>query len=124
MEFDILMFFDNKPYELSLYEVIAETICGKYDDVKTKVSKTQISFSNKYNFAFVSLPIRNRQKRPKDCVILTFGLGREVVQPRIEMSVEPYPNRWTHHVIVQNANEIDEQIMEWIDEAYHFSLNK
>ena len=124
MDSDILVFFDRMPQALSLYETVARKICGNYTDVRIKVSKTQISFSNKYNFAFVSLPTRNIKNRPKVCIILTFGLVRKIDHPRIEISVEPYPNRWTHHVIIQNADEVDGQIMEWIDEAYHFSLTK
>ena len=44
--------------------------------------------------------------------------------PRIVESTEPYPGRWTHHVIIQNADEVDEQVKEWIREAYHFANTK
>jgi hypothetical protein len=41
-----------------------------------------------------------------------------------EAAPEPYPNRWTHHVIVQNESDINDQLMGWIKQAYAFSLNK
>ena len=34
--------------------------------------------------------------------------------PRIDAAVEPYPNRWTHHVPVQGIEEIDEELMGWV----------
>jgi len=124
MDSDALMFFDKMPQALPLYEAVAENICGRYAGVKISVKKTQISFSNKYNFAFVSLPVRKVKNRPAVYIILTFGLCRQISHPRIAVSTEPYPNRWTHHVIIQSADEIDAQVMAWIDEAYYFSLNK
>ncbi|MFR6217731.1 MAG: DUF5655 domain-containing protein [Enterocloster bolteae] len=42
----------------------------------------------------------------------------------MEAATEPYPNRWTHHVIVQSADEIDDKLMGWIREAYEFALVK
>jgi len=72
----------------------------------------------------VSLPFRKVKGRPKCCVVLTFGLSYQVDHPRITESTEPYPRRWTHHVLIQSADEVDEQIMEWISEAYHFANSK
>lgn len=40
------------------------------------------------------------------------------------MSVEAYPNRWTHHVILESASDLDETLLGWIDEAYSFSQCK
>ena len=44
--------------------------------------------------------------------------------PRVMESVKPYPSRWTHHVVIQNVDEVDEQIKAWLNEAYAFSLMK
>ena len=124
MDTDTMIFFDRLPGTLPLYEAVANQIHAEFPDVKVKVQKTQITFANKHGFAFVSLPVRRRKSWPKVCILLTFGLNRRETHPRIEISSEPYPNRWTHHVIIQSADEIDEQIMDWIREAYHFAANK
>ena len=39
------------------------------------------------------------------------------------MAVEPYPNRWTHHVTAA-ADEIDGELMDWLREAHDFALLK
>ncbi|WP_343224108.1 hypothetical protein [Pseudoflavonifractor capillosus] len=35
--------------------------------------------------------------------------------------MEPYPNRWTHHVLL---TRLDETVMGWVEEAYQFSMEK
>ena len=116
MNSDVFVFFDKMPEAYPLYKAVEDKICEEFAEVKIKVQKTQISFSNKYNFAFVSLSGKR--------VILTFGLGRQVVHPKIAVSTEPYPRRWTHHVFIQTTEDVDEQVMEWIKEAYGFSMTK
>ena len=40
------------------------------------------------------------------------------------MAVEPYPGRWTHHILVRTPEEIDGELLAWIDEAYAFANAK
>jgi hypothetical protein len=124
LDINTLMFFDRMPQSLPLYEAFATRLHSELDHVTVRIQKTQISFSNKYNFAFVSLPIRKMKGRPDVYMIVSFGLGYRVDDPRIEAATEPYPNRWTHHIIVQKESEIDDQLMGWIKQAYAFSLYK
>ena len=124
MDNDLLLFFDKMPEALPLYEAVASKILTSLTDVKVKIQKSQITFANKHGFAFVSLPVRRRKGWPNICIIVSFGLSERVDHPRIEVATEPYPNRWTHHVIVQSVGDIDEQLLLWITQAYNFSLNK
>lgn len=124
MNFDILMLFDKKPDALYLYEAAEAFILELFPDVKIKVSKTQVSFSNRYGFAFLWPPNRRIKNKPGTYIVLTFGLGRQEVHPRILESVEPYPGRWTHHVLISSPDELDEQIKNWLIEAYNFSMMK
>lgn len=122
---DVLFFFDGHLEALPLYETFAEQVQALGEDVKVRVQKTQISFSNRRNFAFVSfLPARKAKDRPKNYITITFGLDRQVDSPRIDVAVEPYPNRWTHHVLISSAEEIDDTLMGWVREAYEFSAQK
>ena len=125
MNQDILLFFDKHPEALPLYEALEEKILSEIEDVTVKVQKTQISFSNKHNFAFVSfLPVRKAKERPDIYIVVTFGLGYRKESPRIDVAVEPYPNRWTHHMLMSKPEEIDDELMEWIREASIFSAGK
>ena len=122
---DELMFFNEHPAALPLYEAFMERLLAEIDNVTIKVQKTQISFSNKYNFAFVSfLPVRKAKERPKVYIIISFGLRYRKESPRIDSASEPYPNRWTHHMLISSADEIDNELMEWVKEAAVFSAGK
>ena len=122
---DELFFFNEKPSALPLYEAFAQRLFAEIDNVTVKVQKTQISFSNKCNFAFVSfLPARKAKKRPKTYITVTFGLGYKKDSPRIDAASEPYPNRWTHHMLISSVEEIDDELMSWIKEAAAFSAGK
>ena len=118
------MFWERWETLFPLYETIKERLAESYPDIKIKVSKSQISFYNRHMFAMVSPPVRRRKDWPKSFIMVSFGLPYQVDSPRIAMSVEAYPNRWTHHVSVESANDMDEALLGWIDEAYSFSQSK
>lgn len=122
MTSDELFFFDSIPDALPLYAALSEKLLAAFPNVTIEVKKTQITFLEKYGFAFVSL--RRMKSCPKVFIILTFGLSHQLDSPRIAVAVEPYPNRWTHHVIVQSAEEIDGELMGWLRSAHDFALIK
>ena len=125
MNADILFFFNDHMDALPLYERLEGLILEQIPDVKIKVSKTQISFSNKRGFAFVSFnPCRRTKERPEVWMTVTFGLSYRKDSPRIDVATEPYPNRWTHHIMVGSEEEIDAELMGWIREAAEFSARK
>ena len=125
MNADILFFFNDHMDAFPLYERLEGLILEQIPDVKIKVSKTQISFSNKRSFAFASFnPCRKAKERPNVWITVTFGLNYRKDSPRIDAATEPYPNRWTHHIMVGSEEEIDIELMGWICEAAEFSANK
>lgn len=125
MNEDILFFFGEHLNALPMYERLEELVFGQIPDVKIKVAKTQITFANKRGFAFVSFnPCRKAKERPETWITVTFGLGYRKESPRIDVATEPYPGRWTHHVMVGNAEEIDEELIGWIREAADFAASK
>lgn len=121
---DVLFFFDGRPVELSLYRILEERIFQRLPDVVIKVQKTQISFYGKHLFAAASLPLRRKKDWPRECLMVTFGLGYRLDSPRIEIAVEPYPNRWTHHVLLSREAQIDDELMGFLQEAFAFSQGK
>lgn len=124
MTADELFFFDKMPQLLPLYGALREQLSEKYPDMTLKITKTQISFRSRYVFAMASLPQRRLRGWPKEYLLVSFGLGYQKTSPRIAQSVEPYPGRWTHHVPITSAEEVDGELMGWIAEAYEFSMMK
>lgn len=120
-----LFFFHEHPAALPLYERFAERVREMVPEAEIRVGKSQISFRNRHNFAFVSfLPARRRKDRPETYLTVSFGLDRRVESPRIDQASEPYPNRWTHHVLVGMPEELDEELMGWVRAAAAFSAAK
>ena len=104
MRADVLLFFQGHMEALPLYEQLEKRILAKIANTRLKVQKSQISFYNRCMFAF--------------------GLNRRVESERIDVITEPYPNRWTHHMLVAKVEELDDELMMWLKEAAAFSAIK
>ncbi len=124
MNHDALAVFSRQPQTIPLYEAAEALITGMFPDVSVKAGKTQVSYSNRYGFAYLWPPTRKIKGRPGIYIVLTFGLSHQVQHPRIIEAVEPYPGRWTHHVLISSPDELDGQISDWLRQAYDFSMTK
>nr|WP_325244837.1 DUF5655 domain-containing protein [uncultured Oscillibacter sp.] len=121
---DLLFYFDGKPRELTLYQCLEARMEEQFPEASVKVQKTQISFYGRHLFAAVSLPLRRRKAWPEHCILVTFGLSRRLESPRVAVAVESYPGRWTHHVVFSREEQADQELMDWIGEAFAFSQSK
>lgn len=121
---DILFFFDGKPLELALYEALFRHLETELSDASVKVQKSQISFYGRHLFGAASLPVRRKKNWPEHCIVVTIGLPHQLRSPRVAVAVEPYPGRWTHHVLISQEEQIDEELMGWLREAYEFAESK
>lgn len=124
MTADELLFFDRLPQFLSVYEELKNILTERCPDMTVKVTRTQIAFRSRYVFAMVSLPYRRKKEWPKEYLMVSFGLPAQKNAPRIAASVEAYPGRWTHHVLVERREDLDAELLGWLDEAYQFSMVK
>lgn len=119
-ETDVLFFFGGNPDRLALYQALFQGLDAAFPGASVKVQKSQISFYGRGLFAMVSCP-----RRKKDSgIVVSFGLERRETSPRIAMAVEPYPGRWTHHVVVAWEEELDRELFGWLKEAWEFCQRK
>ncbi len=122
---ETLFFFNGHEQAIPLYEALERQIQARIPDVQIKTAKTQITFAGKRGFAFVSFnPCRKAKDRPPVWMTVSFGLGYQKHSPRIDVATQPYPGRWTHHVMVGSLEEIDEELLDWIQESAAFSAAK
>ena len=92
---------------------------------RSGVEKSQIAVCHRGMFAAVSFaPVRKAKDRPKPFLTITFGLSYRKESLRIDVATEPYPNRWTHHVMIGTVEEVDEELLSWIVEAAEFAKSK
>ena len=124
---DILFFFEAQPEALPLYEAVQAAVLAldEFGPVRIKVSKTQIGFYNRRLFACASFA---RVKRAKDLphpwLTVTFGLDHRVESERIAVATEPYPRRWTHHLVIGSPEEVDDELKAWLRQAAAFAASK
>lgn len=120
-----LFFFQGHEKAMELYETFVQKLAETVGEVKVKVSKTQIAFAGRYQFAFVSFAkVCPAKDRPENYMVITFGLDHREASPRIQVATEPYPGRWTHHIQVSAPEEMDEELMGWVKEAAEFAGRK
>lgn len=123
-EADVLFFFDGRPLELALYEALFRRMEAEFPDGAVKVQKSQISFYGRHLFAAASLPVRRKKTWPEHCLVVTIGLSCRLESPRVAVAVEPYPGRWTHHVLISETEQIDDELIGWLREAWAFAESK
>lgn len=121
---DELFFFDSYPDMLSIYKDMMNWLTDRYDDISIKIGKTSISLRNKYVFATVSLPWRKVKGWPDKYLLISVGLSHLRETPRVRLAVEPYPNRWTHHILLETPEDFDDELKNFLDEAYTFARRK
>ena len=110
---DVLFFFDKHQTAFSLYEVFADKIESRFPDTKMKVQKSQITFSNRHVYAGVSfLRVKKKAELPDDYFVLTLGLPYPLESGRVAVKTEPYPGRWTTHILISSISDLDEELFD------------
>jgi hypothetical protein len=109
-------FFDDRSFSRSLYEVVREAAEG-LGTADIRVSKSQIAFRRKRNFALVWMP-EQYLKREAAPLVLTVLLPWRDESPRWKEVVEPYPGRFTHHLELYETADVDEEVREWLRQAW------
>ena len=120
MTLDELQFFDGRSGALVLYEAFRSGVLRIAPDAEIIVHRTQITFKLRYGFAYASFtPVRRAAERGPVWLTVSFGLPWAVASPRV-IAVQVRPNRWTHHVLVDDPGQLDDALFGWIAEAAEF----
>lgn len=89
------------------------------------MQKSQISYYNRRLYACVSfLKVKKKAELPEDYFVLTPGLSAPLESDRAAAKTEPYPGRWTTHFVISSPSDLDEELFDWIEQAYQFAQAK
>lgn len=125
IEQDELFFFAAHAAACPLYQTFVSELTAAYPDMKRKVQKTQITFSNRHVFACVSfLRVKKKTELPEDYFVLTLGLPSPLESGRVAVKTEPYPGRWTTHFVISEPSDLDDELFGWVRQAYEFANAK
>ena len=122
---DTLLLFNQQPSALPLLAALEGAIYTRFPETKRRVQKTQISYYHRYVFACVSFArVKRKAELPKTWLTLTLGLPYPLASPRVAVKTEAYPGRWTTHIVLGAPEELDGELLSWLEEAYAFSERK
>ena len=122
---DTLFFFDRHQAVYPLYACFQEKLLARFPESRIKVQKTQISYYNRHLYACVSfLKVKKKAELPEDYFVLTLGLSAPLESDRVAVKTEPYPGRRTTHFVISSPADLDEELFDWIEQAYNFAQAK
>ena len=125
LDLDEALFFDTVPGAYPIYRAFKGAILNAYPEAQIRVQKTQITFYAPRVFACTSmLRARKKADMPHPWITVTLGLPYRLESSRAAVCTEPYPGRWTAHIVVGSAEEIDSELLRWVGEAYDFAAAK
>ena len=124
-ELESLRVFEKVPGAWALYLVLVKKLRERIPGLSLKVGKTEVAFYRRHRFGSASLlAVRRKAQRPSPYLTVSFGLADPVESPRIDAKTEPYPRRWTHHLMIGSPEEIDQELLGWLQEAAEFAASK
>lgn len=109
-------------YEVSrpIFDALNETI-ARLGEIQVRATRSQVAFRRRRAFAWAWVP--DRYLRPGHApLVLSLSLPRRDGSPRWKEIVEPAPGRFMHHLELYAAPEIDEQVWEWLREAWEAAV--
>jgi len=114
-----LAFFARKPGLIPAYVALESAIKEYFPDTTVCIQKSQLAFYASCGYAGVSMP--PWRAASEDFFILTVYLPYPASSPRIFARSEPAPNRYTHHIPITKPEDIDEEIIGWLNDACGFA---
>ena len=109
-------FFLGHDESRSLFDTLRDAI-DPFGAVALQVTKSQIAFRRRKAFAWVWIP--GKYLRGKTApLVLTLSFRIRDSSPRWKEIVEPSPGRFTHHLELYSADDIDGEVLDWLRNAW------
>ena len=85
-------------------------------DFAVDTSKSQVAFRRRRGFAYLWLP-GQYLRRPHADVVLSMALSRKLPSNRFKEITHAAPAIWMHHLEINSAADLDDEIAAWLEEA-------
>jgi hypothetical protein len=112
-------FFEGQELARQLFDEIWGAITS-IGEATVHVTKSQIAARRQKAFAWVWMPGKYLRGDVAP-LVLTVGLRRRDASPRCKEIVEPVPGRYTHHLELTAVDEIDDEVRNWLREAWELA---
>jgi hypothetical protein len=109
-------FFADRVESRKLFDALLDRI-NSIGLVEYKVTKSQIAFRRKKQFAWVWMP--GRYLRGKTApLVLSLSFPARDPSSRWKEIVEPVPGRFMHHLELKGVSDIDDEVTRWLRSAW------
>jgi len=109
-------FFATHEDSRRIFEVLQRAVAA-LGPADVRVTKSQVAFRRRRAFAWAWMPGAYLLGKHAP-LVLTLSLHRRDSSPRWKEIVEPAPGRFTHHLELRSAADIDGQVRSWLQEAW------
>ncbi len=109
-------FFKGYDESRPLFDAIRNMLAS-IGPTEMRISKSQIAFWRRKAVARVWIPGRYL-KRTVAPLVLTLGFDHRDASVRWKEIVEPAAGRFTHHLELNSIEDIDEQVRDWLQQAW------
>jgi hypothetical protein len=99
---------------------IFDAVCSAVEAVgpaEIRISKSQVAFRRRKAFAWVWMPGRYLSGQTAT-LVLTLSFHSRKASLRWKEIVEVVPGRFTHHLELYSPADIDDQVRDWLQEAW------
>lgn len=109
-------FFEGQAESRQIFEAL-NNLVKTFGDIESQVTKSQVAFRRRKAFAWIWMPSKYLHRKVAP-LVLTLSFGNRNPSPRWKQIVEPYPGRFTHHLELYSVTEIDDEVCNWLREAW------
>lgn len=110
------VFFEGRSRSHELFARL-EALIREVGEARRRITKSQIAFKRKRNFAWAWIPGRYLKGAAAPLVV-SISLERKDGSPRWKEVVEPSIGRFIHHLEIRDEEDLDDQVRDWLDEAW------
>lgn len=116
---DVDKFFEGYAGSRQLFDALLQRI-DEICPVEIKVTKSQIAFRRNRPFTWVWIPAQYLRGNVAP-LVLSLALPSRDPSPRWKEIVEPARGRFMHHLELYSTSEIDDEVDQWIQQAWKFA---
>jgi hypothetical protein len=109
-------FFFDRALPKKLFEAVRQEV-EAIGEASIRITKSQIGFRRQRSFAAVWMPEQYLKREAAPLVLSVFTQSR-IKSSRWKEVVEPAPGRFTHHLELNDTDDIDEEVVSWLRQAW------
>ena len=108
-------FFAGHPDGRAVAAAVASAV-DALGHAEVRVSRSQVAFRRRTGFAYLWRP--GQYLSSEVPAVLSIALPRELASDRWKEVVHPATGTWMHHLELRGPREVDDEVREWLAEAY------